>query len=218
MNFGRLLCFLFLLLIIGSCLADDKIPAEAEIRKMKVKELRKFLDDRGLPCDGCVEKADFVKKAIAAKSTPILDSKKPRVVNKDPIEKQWAPIVAEVCEAETDNESYCKQLKNIVDGFFFQYMRKYKRDLSVQEYHAAEVSFKHPYFAVGKIILKEVVQFMVKENTKKSEKVRAKLEARAVPWLRDVCLENPNPMFEELGETGGPSSGKRKGRRAGGEL
>jgi hypothetical protein len=159
-----------------------------------------------------------VKKAIAAKSTPILDSKKPRVVNKDPIEKQWAPIVAEVCEAETDNESYCKQLKNIVDGFFFQYMRKYKRDLSVQEYHAAEVSFKHPYFAVGKIILKEVVQFMVKENTKKSEKVRAKLEARAVPWLRDVCLENPNPMFEELGETGGPSSGKRKGRRAGGEL
>ena len=48
--------------------------------------------------------------------------------------------------------------------------------------------------------------------------VRAKLEARAVPWLRDVCLENPNPMFEELGETGGPSSGKRKGRRAGGEL
>ena len=23
---------------------------------MKVKELRKFLDDRGLPCDGCVEK------------------------------------------------------------------------------------------------------------------------------------------------------------------
>ena len=70
-------------------------------------------------------------------------------MNKDPIEKQWAPIVAEVCEAETDNESYCKQLKNIVDGFFFQYMRKYKRDLSVQEYHAAEVSFKHPYFAVG---------------------------------------------------------------------
>eukprot|EP00667_Euglena_gracilis_P018994 EG_transcript_20264 len=188
------------------------VLTEDSVRAMKIKDLRKFLDDRGIPCEGCVEKADFVKKALATKDTPVLDAKKPKVVNKEPIEKRWAPIVDEVCKANTDKEDFCKQLKGVIDGSFFQYMRKYKRELSVSEPHVADVSMTHPYLLIGKKIIKEVVLHMVQQDSKKADVIRAKLEPRFIPWFRDVCLENPNPMFEELGEMG--ANMKKKGRRA----
>lgn len=73
----------------------------------------------------------------------------PLQVNKEPIEKRWAPIVDEVCKANTDKEDFCKQLKGVIDGSFFQYMRKYKRELSVSEPHVADVSMTHPYLLIG---------------------------------------------------------------------
>ena len=35
--------------------------------KMTLKELRAILSQRGVSCDGCIEKADYVKKVIATK-------------------------------------------------------------------------------------------------------------------------------------------------------
>lgn len=210
---GRFLCLFLLLAVVLGCFAADAPVAEETIRKMKVKDLKRFLDDRGVDCDNCVEKADFVKKAVAAAAKPILDSKKPKKVNKDPIEKQWAPTVQEICKAETEKEDFCKQLKGVIDGSFFQYMRKYKRDLSCVEAEAATLSFKHPFAPIYKKIVKETIQFMLKENTKKQDAIRKKYEARFTPWMRDLCLENPNPMYEELGEMGAnvkAGGGKRR--------
>lgn len=215
MNMRQLLCLLIVCSLSVICLSDATVD-EAAIKKMKIKEVRKFLDDRGVACDGCFEKADFVKKAVANMALPILDSRKPKVVNNDPIEKQWAPQVMEICEAETDKPGFCKQLKAVVDGAFYQYMRKYKRDLSVTEAHTAEISFKHPYSTIMRKMLKETVQHMVQKDSKKQDLIRKKFEPTFIPWLRDVALENPNPMFEELGEMG--ANMKKKGSKRGDEL
>merc|ERR1712195_125271 len=64
--------------------ADYKPPApakskivttEEEIRKMRVKQLRKFLYDRDITCKGCAEKDDFVKLAIENREKPTKEEK-----------------------------------------------------------------------------------------------------------------------------------------------
>ena len=62
---------LALLALLASAAADDDVNCS----KMKVKELRIFLADRGLKCDGCAEKADFVAMCEANKDAPL----KPKV-------------------------------------------------------------------------------------------------------------------------------------------
>jgi hypothetical protein len=57
--------------LLASAAADDDVNCS----KMKVKELRVFLADRGLKCDGCAEKADFVAMCEANKDAPL----KPKV-------------------------------------------------------------------------------------------------------------------------------------------
>ncbi|RHY21939.1 hypothetical protein DYB25_008148 [Aphanomyces astaci] len=39
-----------------------KTEAGADYSKLRVKELKKILSERGVSCNGCVEKSDFVKK------------------------------------------------------------------------------------------------------------------------------------------------------------
>lgn len=49
---------------------EKKAGEEIDYNKMKVKELKTLLDQRGVKCSGCTEKADFVKKC---KETENLD-------------------------------------------------------------------------------------------------------------------------------------------------
>jgi len=38
---------------------------EEELSKMRVKQLKELLANRGISCDGCLEKSDFVKRVLA---------------------------------------------------------------------------------------------------------------------------------------------------------
>ena len=56
------------------CYRDDdnaavKTDANTDYSKMRVKQLRKILGERGVECIGCVEKADFIAKIKATEST-----------------------------------------------------------------------------------------------------------------------------------------------------
>ena len=49
---------------------DQNISPEeflAKLKKMRVKELKGILNDRGVKCDGCLEKDDFIKKIVDTK-------------------------------------------------------------------------------------------------------------------------------------------------------
>jgi len=52
-----------------------KGPDEDTFKKMRVKELRHFLYDRGVKCEGCAEKSDFIAKAIEARDLPTREDK-----------------------------------------------------------------------------------------------------------------------------------------------
>lgn len=53
--------------VLAACAAQENIDCDA----MRIKELRIFLQDRGLRCDGCAEKADFVAMCHGNKDAPI---------------------------------------------------------------------------------------------------------------------------------------------------
>ncbi|KAJ1460956.1 armet protein [Pelagophyceae sp. CCMP2097] len=43
----------------------------AKLKKMRVKELKGILADRGAACDGCLEKDDFIKKIVETQGTEL---------------------------------------------------------------------------------------------------------------------------------------------------
>lgn len=48
--------------------AAVKTDANTDYSKMRVKQLRKILGERGVECVGCVEKSDFIAKIKATES------------------------------------------------------------------------------------------------------------------------------------------------------
>jgi hypothetical protein len=53
------------------CSVRNKVKIEkgaTDYNALKVKDLKKILADRGVQCEGCVEKVDFVNRCIATES------------------------------------------------------------------------------------------------------------------------------------------------------
>lgn len=42
----------------------QKAATQADVTKLRVKQLKSILADRGVECDGCLEKEDFVKRVM----------------------------------------------------------------------------------------------------------------------------------------------------------
>jgi hypothetical protein len=57
----------------SSATTDDADAGRPDFKKMKIKELRAILDDRGAVCRGCAEKADYVERAAEVWDLPIVD-------------------------------------------------------------------------------------------------------------------------------------------------
>ena len=71
------------LMFVASSATDD-----VNCSKMKVKELRVFLADRGLKCEGCAEKADFVAMCEANEFAPLVEKEAPKEAPKGDAKKE----------------------------------------------------------------------------------------------------------------------------------
>ena len=75
---------LFLIVLLVHCAlgqeeATDSAAVETpDFQKMRVKQLKRFLHERGLVCKGCAEKDDFVKMAVENKDAPLMKAEKPK--------------------------------------------------------------------------------------------------------------------------------------------
>ena len=55
--------FLIIKLIISFFFSEKKIDlANVDLKKLKVRDLKKILNDWDEGCDGCLEKSDFIKR------------------------------------------------------------------------------------------------------------------------------------------------------------
>lgn len=62
-------------LVEGNADAHDAPPTMADFKKMRVKELRAIVEDRGMECKGCAEKADYVQRAAEVYHLPRIEKK-----------------------------------------------------------------------------------------------------------------------------------------------
>jgi len=70
-------CCALLLLAAPLALAGDDDEARPDFGRMKVKELKTILADRGQECKGCAEKGDYVKLAEESWDLPIVKAAPP---------------------------------------------------------------------------------------------------------------------------------------------
>uniref|UniRef100_A0A6U7I8W4 ARMET C-terminal domain-containing protein n=1 Tax=Haptolina brevifila TaxID=156173 RepID=A0A6U7I8W4_9EUKA len=66
-------------------LAEDEV---VDCAAMKTKQLRTFLSERGLQCEGCAEKADFVKMCEANIDAPKVQKEPPAAAKASPDKEQ----------------------------------------------------------------------------------------------------------------------------------
>ena len=71
-------CWATFLAFVLCCSADDEVDCKA----MRVKQLRTFLHQRGVKCEGCAEKADFLHTAATRTTDPTHDRWLPRLRNR----------------------------------------------------------------------------------------------------------------------------------------
>eukprot|EP00271_Cylindrocystis_brebissonii_P015456 TRINITY_DN38355_c0_g1_i1.p2 TRINITY_DN38355_c0_g1~~TRINITY_DN38355_c0_g1_i1.p2 ORF type:complete len:152 (+),score=49.00 TRINITY_DN38355_c0_g1_i1:118-573(+) len=72
---ARAICFLlvvFALVLEASVSKAQEVGDMPDFNKMRTKEVKKFLDERGVECAGCVEKEHFVEAAKGAFALPLL--------------------------------------------------------------------------------------------------------------------------------------------------
>ena len=55
--------------------ANDALPTDAEIAKMRVKQLKILLKERGVECKGCAEKSDLVRRVQETIKMPKVEPK-----------------------------------------------------------------------------------------------------------------------------------------------
>eukprot|EP01116_Phalansterium_solitarium_P015250 TRINITY_DN3356_c0_g1_i1.p2 TRINITY_DN3356_c0_g1~~TRINITY_DN3356_c0_g1_i1.p2 ORF type:complete len:165 (-),score=47.22 TRINITY_DN3356_c0_g1_i1:65-559(-) len=75
--FGLVFCFLIALAACEQAPAADATAPEIPLEKMKIKELRKMLEERGVECHGCKEKSDLVERVKETMHLPILEKPAP---------------------------------------------------------------------------------------------------------------------------------------------
>eukprot|EP01007_Sphenomonas_quadrangularis_P000637 NODE_1488_length_855_cov_218.254342_g1233_i0.p1 GENE.NODE_1488_length_855_cov_218.254342_g1233_i0~~NODE_1488_length_855_cov_218.254342_g1233_i0.p1 ORF type:complete len:202 (-),score=47.03 NODE_1488_length_855_cov_218.254342_g1233_i0:179-784(-) len=188
------------LLLLSHVSLAAKDPDENEIRRMRVKDIKKFLDARGIECKECVEKADFVRKALSVKTIPVSQHMEQVEVSSEPLWEQWKKVAVTNCEKDTSKPDLCKNVGVVVDNLLMRYAKKYAKDLSVQPNDLTKFTFTHPYKLAGEKIIRRTTQNMLVQGTKSNAKIQSSMEKPLAAWLRDCALQNINPMYETLNE------------------
>lgn len=205
-----LLCCFF-----SGAAAEEKAPTtEAEFKKLKVKDLKKFLEDRGQSCDGCEEKSEFVRECLKHAATPLLPSKV-KTVPKGVFWEAWANVAGEVCEATADQKkvsddvkkSICGNIRTATDSVFMQHGKRTAQKLRKKPDALLKTSFGEIYQGAGKKMLTKLAAFCFKNQDKcnSSSKLQTIMETddkvkgvKFISYLTNVGIENTNPMYETM--------------------
>lgn len=207
------LALVILALTFVACFAAD-VLTEGDFKKMKIKELRAFLDDRGVECSDCAEKADFVRECTKNAAKPLHPSKV-KSVPKGALWEAWANVAGEVCEAAADTKgasaetkaNVCSAIKTATESVFMQYGKRTAGKLRKKPDALLKTSFGEIYQAAGKKMFTKLAGFCFKNQKKcrSSSTIQALMETdnkvkgvKFISYLTNVGIENTNPMYEAL--------------------
>ena len=188
---------------------------EADIKKMKVKQLKDFLAERSIECSSCAEKADFVRECIKHLNTPVHPSKQKTPPPEGTLWEAWAKVAGDVCEATAASKgaaddvkaSVCASIKTATDSVFMQYGKRTASKLRKKPDALKKTSFIEIYQAAGKKMMSKLSAFCFKNQKKcrSSSAVQQLMETddkvkgvKFITYLTNVGIENTNPMYEAM--------------------
>jgi hypothetical protein len=205
----------FLLIAMMALTLASAELTEADFRKMKVKDLRAFLADRGLECTGCQEKSDFVRMAYQYRSLNPAGSPEKRAVPAGKFWEAWADIAQTECEKAVklrSNDpttepfkSVCSTIHSATDSYLMQHGRKVANQLKKTPHHLLQTSFKDIYFEAGSRLFQILADYCLaspaaQENCQSLGAVMSAMDGASGAdfkmWTTNVGIENTNPMYE----------------------
>mmetsp|Transcript_28289 Transcript_28289/g.43837 ORF Transcript_28289/g.43837 Transcript_28289/m.43837 type:complete len:201 (-) Transcript_28289:56-658(-) len=178
--------------------------SEEEIGKMRIKELKEFLDQREVDYAGCVEKSDLIKTAIKVKDMKPSPAKErlQGYTGEYPKKKFWEFWSEEslrVPSSSSLSEKGKKLIPDVVETCFMQHGKSVATKLKKSHEDLLKTSLKSPYYEAGVRGLNTLVQSYVSNPTLKQSQVRDLCEKFFVPWITNVGIENTNFMYNERG-------------------
>ncbi|KAG5466702.1 hypothetical protein LSCM1_00874 [Leishmania martiniquensis] len=194
---------------------------ESDFKKMKVKDLRAFLVERGLECAGCQEKSDFVRMAYLHRDTNPVGTAKKREIPNRKFWEAWSDIAKKECEnavtrrgndvAAEPFSTICGTIYSATDSYLMQHGRRVANQLKKTPQHLLKTSFKDVYFEAGSQLFRMLADYCLASPS--SQKTCQSLGfvmsamdgssgADFKMWTTNVGIENTNPMYEIIGEHG----------------
>lgn len=188
---------------------------EQDFKKMKIKDLRTFLDERGLTCVGCQEKSDFVRMAYANQDTPVVGGVSKREVPDKKFWEAWSETAKQICgEAVTKRGSdpatepfvsVCDTVEKATDAFMMQHGKRTATRLKKTPDNMLKTSYKDVYYEAGVRLFRKLVNYCLASSDMQAKCeslgfVMNAMEGGEVggfqSWVTNVGIENTNPMYE----------------------
>jgi len=180
---------------------DPVPPTEAEIKKMKIKALKAFMNDRDLTCGECSEVADFRRFVLVNREVKVVASKSSaRKSTGEALEVQWKKISQELCEEVGVDEKQCKALVAVVDSSFFQHGRTISKKIHREVSDITKTSMNEPYYGAGAKIIRSCLRWQKKNGIASQSKIRSRMDESLKKFLTAVAADNVNPMYDILKE------------------
>jgi len=176
---------------------------DRDLDKMKIKELKKFLDDRGIACPGCTQKEDLLAKAKAHKDTPV--SKRTRtdqLKNADmdalTFAEAWKVKTRQLCATESRgaerHQAVCDAVSDAVHNQFSTMVVGLAKGLGKNQDKIKDISLGDPYVRAGEMNIKKSVKWALEGGVTDEKEIKDQLQKDVTQWLMDTAMENDRNM------------------------
>ena len=128
----------------------------------------------------------------------MLPSKRPRKINKDPLEKQWLVVVNELCDELKLDDKNRKPLLKRIESSFWEHTRSISKQLHAEKHVMAKTSLSEPYILAMSKKLRQLIKWVKEEDVTKQDLIKKKFDNEIKMFLTHVAVKNVNPMHETL--------------------
>ncbi|ORC84131.1 uncharacterized protein TM35_000491370 [Trypanosoma theileri] len=213
----RPLLLLLVLLFYLVCLTAMAEMTEQDFKRMKIKDLRHFLEERDLSCPGCQEKADFVRVAFQNRDKKPVSEQGKREIPNASFWEVWKDNAKALCTEVVQKRGLdvsgkpqadiCDAIAYVVENFFMQHGKRTANKLRKKADDLLKTSYKNVYYDAGRVLLERLANYCLASpaNQEKCSSVgslSSLIEGSSVidlvKWMTNVGIENTNPMYDFL--------------------
>jgi len=182
----------------------------ADFKKMTIKQLKQWLQQRDISFHDISEKSEFIQRAVewVANNKQVV-REEPKV----PFWEMWAKIAKDKCEAAAaqkdlgeNGAKVCDAISIATDSFFMMHGKRTAQKLKKSPAALAKTSNGDVYFKAGTRIFNRLIGHCLSAKNRaacsSSSHITQLLEKDSVKgtgfaaFITNVGIENTNPMYE----------------------